>query len=62
MYFTPRHLTRELPLRQSAPLAGVSFVDFLATGNMPVFYWKFCLFFKKLPPVALKKWADQSIY
>jgi hypothetical protein len=51
-----------LPLRQSAPLAGVSFVDFLPTGNLPVFYWKFCLFFKKLPPVALKKWADQSIY
>jgi hypothetical protein len=42
-------------------LAGISFVDFLPTGNLPVFYW-ILAFFKKLPPVALKKWADQSIY
>jgi hypothetical protein len=51
-----------LPLRQSAPLVGVSFVDFLSTGNLPVFLLEILPFFKKLPPVALKKWADQSIY
>jgi hypothetical protein len=43
-------------------LAGFSFVDFRPTGNLPVFLLEILPFFKKLPPVALKKWADQSIY
>ena len=44
----PRHLIRLLPLRQSAPLAGVSFVDFLSTGNLPVFLLEILPFFSKI--------------
>jgi hypothetical protein len=43
-------------------LAGISFVDFLPTGDLPIFLLEILPFFKKLLPVALKKWAGQSTY
>jgi hypothetical protein len=44
-----------LPLRQSAPLAGVSFVDFLPTGNLPVFLLEILPFFQKTAARCLEK-------
>jgi hypothetical protein len=55
MCFIPRHLIRLLPLRQSAPLAGVSFVDFLPAGNLPVFLLEILPFFQKTAARCLEK-------